>query len=72
MSCHDTQSGGGDGALTTFASPSSESARTFLIQSDVRLREAMRDRTANDFVASMSGTPSYHTRYGFILPDATK
>jgi len=72
MSCHDTQGGGADGDLTTFVSRSSESARTFLIQSVVRLREAMRDRTANDFVASVSDTLSYHTGCGFILPDAAK
>jgi hypothetical protein len=72
ISCHDKQSSSSGGALTTFASRSSESARTFLIQSVVRLREAMRDKTANDFVASVSSTLFYHTGRGFILPDAAK
>jgi hypothetical protein len=72
MSCHDTQGGGADGELTTFVARSSESARTFQIQSVVRLREAMRDSSANDFVASVSNALLYHTRCGFILPDAAK
>jgi hypothetical protein len=75
MTCHDKHSGDIGGTSKAHASQFSGSARTFLIQSTARLREAMNHRKANEFVGSVSSKHFCfisHTASSYqILPNDT-